>query len=270
MTTTATTTTAKISKVIATLTTMLLWPLRFGAFFARAIAAVVAAPPAKDTLLLTVRLLVRSLPVVLVVTFFSGAMLTVQAAASMASFGAASMSGLIVGFGGVREVFPLLAGGSMAARTGAELASQLQAMRVTRQVEALEMMGLDPFRLLVAPRVIACTLGGPLCVIAAMVSGLVGAQLVGVFQLGIDRGAMWDALLSTLGTVDVVVGLVKGAVLGLIVGVVATFEGFTSDESGPRSVGRAANRAVIRGMIFVCSASLTLSMIIYGRLLVSE
>ena len=261
---------ARLARLTTSTTTALLWPLRFGAFFARAIRAALSGPPAKDTLLLTVRLLVRSLPVVLVVTFFSGAMLTVQAAASMASFGAASMSGLIVGFGGVREVFPLLAGGSMAARTGAELASQLQAMRVTRQVEALEMMGLDPLRLLVAPRLIACTLGGPLCVLAAMVSGLVGAQLVGVFQLGIDRGAMWDALLSTLGSIDVVVGLVKGVALGVIVGVVACFEGFAADDSGPASVGRAANRAVIRSMIFVCLASLTLSMLIYGQLLVNK
>jgi phospholipid/cholesterol/gamma-HCH transport system permease protein len=243
------------------------WPLRVAAFCMRTLWAATKGPPATDTLLLTVRLLVRSLPVVLVVTFFSGAMLTVQAAVSLQSFGASNMSGLIVGFGGVREVFPLLAGGSLAARTGAELASQLQAMRVTRQVEALEMMGLDPFRLLVAPRLIACILGGPLCVVAAMVAGLAGAHIIGVFQLGIDRGTMWGALLSAVGTIDVIVGVVKGVVLGAVVGAVATFEGSTSDETGPRSVGRAANRAVIRGMVLVCSSSLALSMLIYGRLI---
>ena len=177
------------------------------------------------------------------------------------------MAGLIVGFGGVREVFPLLAGGALAARTGAELASQLQAMRVTRQVEALSMMGLDPVRLLVAPRVLACIFGGPLCVVAAMVAGLVGGQVVGVYQLQIDRGAMWDSLLQAIGVVDVYVGLVKGVILGLLVGVVATFEGFASDESGASSVGRAANRAVIRSMVVVCSASLMLSLFVYGRLL---
>jgi phospholipid/cholesterol/gamma-HCH transport system permease protein len=139
-------------------------------------------------------------------------------------------------------------------------------MRVTRQVEALEMMGLDSLQLLVAPRIIACVIGGPLCVVAAMVSGLIGAHVIGVYQLGIDRGAMWGALLQAVGTVDVIVGVVKGLVLGLLVGVVATFEGFCSDETGPRSVGRAANRAVIRSMVVVCAASLALSMLIYGRL----
>ena len=244
----------------------LLWPLRVCAFLMRTLTAGLRGPPAKDTVLLTVRLLLRSLPVVVVVTFFAGAMLTVQAAVSLAGFGAASMSGLIVGFGGVREVFPLLAGGSLAARTGAELASQLQAMRVTRQVEALEMMGLDSLQLLVAPRIIACIIGGPLCVLAAMVSGLMGSHIIGVFQLGIDQGTMWGALLQAVGTVDVMVGVVKGLVLGLLVGTVATFEGFCSDETGPRSVGRAANRAVIRSMVVVCATSLALSMLIYGRL----
>jgi phospholipid/cholesterol/gamma-HCH transport system permease protein len=244
----------------------LLWPLRLAAFATRALRASLPWPPAKDTLLLTVRLLLRSLPVVVIVTFFAGAMLTVQAAVSLESFGARSVAGLIVGFAGVREVFPLLAGGSLAARTGAELASQLQAMRVTRQVEALEMMGLDTMRLLVAPRLVACVLGGPFCVLAAMVAGLIGAWVIGVFQLGIDRGAMWGSLLQAVGAVDVGIGVVKGMVLGGLVGAVATFEGFSGELAGPQSVGAAANRAVIRGMVVVCAAALGLSMLIYGRL----
>ena len=242
-------------------------PLMLPAFAARASAAVVKGPPAVDTLLLMVRLLVRSLPVVVVVNFFCGAMLTVQAAASLATFGAPDMAGLIVGFGGVREVFPLLAGGALAARTGAEMASQLQAMRVTRQVEALEVMGLDPLVLLVAPRLLACALGGPAVVVAAMVSGLFGAQAVGVFQLGIDRAHMWSTLLSAVSSVDVVVGCVKGVVLGFLIGAVSCFEGFASADVDAAGVGRAANRAVVRGMVVVCAACLALSSLIYGRLL---
>jgi phospholipid/cholesterol/gamma-HCH transport system permease protein len=247
--------------------TSLLWPLRAAAFAARVAAATWPWPPARDTLLLTVSLLTRSLPVVVVVTFFAGAMLTVQAAVSLETFGARSVSGLIVGFGGVREVFPLLAGGSLAARTGAEIASHLQTMRVSRQVEALEMMGLDSLRLLVVPRVIACLVGGPFCVLAAMVSGLAGAYIIGVLQLGIDRGAMWGALMQAIGGVDVVIGVIKGACLGGLVGVVATFEGMTGDLAGPQSVGAAANRAVVRGMVVVCAAALGLSMLIYGRII---
>jgi phospholipid/cholesterol/gamma-HCH transport system permease protein len=225
--------------------------------------ALFAAPPIVDTVLVTARLVVRSLPIAFIVCFFSGAMLEVQAAASLLPFGAMSMAGLVVGFGGVREVFPLLAGGTLAARSGAELASQLGSMKVTRQVEALAMMGLDPHRELVAPRVWACVLGGPVIVWASMVSGILGAHLVGIFQLGIDRGASWSTLLSTVGAGDLFVGGVKGVALGFIIGVISTHEGLMAD-AGAASVGRAANRAVILGMIVVCSASLALSVLLYG------
>lgn len=250
---------------VARLLPPLLWPLRLASLGARVVVDVPRAPLV-DTVLLSVRLLLRSLPVVVVVTFFTGAMLTVQAASSMARFGAASMAGLVVGFGGVREVFPLLAAGALAARSGAEIASQLQAMRSTRQVEALEMMGLSPLQLLVVPRVIACTLGGPVCVLASMLSGLLGGFVVGVFQLNIDRGAMWSTLLATLSPVDVLVGVVKGVVLGFLVGLVASLEGTVSTSMGAASVGAAANRAVVRGMIVVCMTALGLSLLIYGRL----
>jgi phospholipid/cholesterol/gamma-HCH transport system permease protein len=242
-------------------------PLRFFAFSARATLALFRGMPLPDVAMLTTRLLVRSLPIVVVVTFFCGAMLTVQAAASLHSFGAASMSGVIVGFGGVREVFPLLAGGALAARSGAEIASQLQAMRVTRQIEALEMMGLDALPLLVAPRLLACVLGTPICVLVAMLAGLLGAHVVGVVQLDIDRGAMWHALLSGVTLFDLEVGVAKGVLLGVIIGLISTFEGFAGQGTDAASVGEAAHRAVIRGMVVVCAACLVVSSLVYGRFL---
>jgi phospholipid/cholesterol/gamma-HCH transport system permease protein len=241
-------------------------PLRFVAFVVVAGVAIFRGMPLRDAVLLTSRLLVRSLPIVVVVNVFCGAMLTVQAAASLQAFGAASMSGVVVGFGGVREVFPLLAGGALAARSGAEIASQLQAMRVTRQVEALAMMGLDPLPLLVAPRLLACIVGAPLCVLAAMLAGLFGAQLVGTMQLRIDAGTMWMALLSGVSRFDVLVGVLRGILLGALVGGIATFEGFARADNDAASVGRAAHHAVIRGMVLVCAACLLLSWLIYGRL----
>jgi phospholipid/cholesterol/gamma-HCH transport system permease protein len=240
-------------------------PLRFVAFVARTFVAGFRGMPLVDVVLLASRLLVRSLPIVVVVNIFCGAMLTVQAAASLQAFGAASMSGVVVGFGGVREVFPLLAGGALAARSGAEIASELQAMRVTRQVEALEMMGLDPLALLVAPRLLACVVGAPLCVLAAMVAGLFGAHAVGAWQLGIDAGTMWNALLSGVSRFDVAVGGARGMLLGVLIGGVACFEGFAGVDNDAASVGRAAHRAVIRGMVVVCAACLLLSWLIYGR-----
>lgn len=209
-------------------------------------------------------LLVRSLPVVAMVSFFSGAMLTVQAANSLALIGGGPLSGLIVGLGGVREMFPLLAVASVAARSGAEFASELGSMRTTQQVDALEVMGVDTMRMLVAPRVIAATLGTPVCVLAACATGLLGSWVIGTFQLGIDRGSMWSALTGAVLPEDFLVGLFKGTVLGFIVGCVATREGLLA-KRGAEGVGSATNRAVVRAMVVVCLVSLLMTYAFYGQ-----
>lgn len=235
------------------------------AFWPRAAVATLRGPPPVDTVLLTLRLVVTSVPVVFAVTFFSGAMLTVQAAASLAPFGGGALAGIAVGFGGIREVFPLLAAASVAARSGAEIASQLATMRVTKQLDALEVMGLDPLRLLVGPRIVAAVVGTPLCVLVGCGAGMLGAQAIGAWQLGLDRGAMWTNLWSGIVAADLTVGAVKGLALGFLLGAVSAREGLVA-EPGARGVGKATNRAVIRALVVVSGASLALSSAIYGRL----
>lgn len=234
------------------------------AFLGRATWAMFRLPSFGSFTALLAKLLLSSFPVVGVVAFFSGAMLTVQAANSLSLIGGGPLSGMIVGLGGVREMFPLLAVAAVAARTGAEFASELGTMRVTQQVDALEVMGTDPMRLLVGPRVLAATVGTPLCVLLACAAGLVGSWVIGVFQLGIDRGSMWSALTSAVVPADFVVGLAKGVVLGWLVGAITTREGLSAS-GGPRGVGAATNRAVVRAMIVVCCVSLFLTFVFYGK-----
>jgi phospholipid/cholesterol/gamma-HCH transport system permease protein len=236
------------------------------AFLPRAFLAALRGPPPIDTLLLFLRLVTTSVPVVFVVTFFSGAMLTLQAAASLTPLGGADMAGLVVGFGGVREVFPLLACAAVAARTGAEFASELGTMKTTQQIDALEVMGVDPLRTLAGPRVLAAIFGTPICVLVACGAGMLGSQAVGAFQLGLDRGANWARLWSGVGVEDLWVGAGKGAILGFLLAAIAVREGFVA-AGGAAGVGRATNRAVIRAMVIVCAASLGLTSLVYGRLL---
>ncbi|HEY4224110.1 MAG TPA: ABC transporter permease [Myxococcota bacterium] len=234
-------------------------------FLVRAVAALFRGPPLVDTLAVFVRLVSTSAPVVFVVVFFGGAMLTMQGALSLAPLGGAAMAGIVVGFGGVREVFPLLAAAAVAARSGAEFASELGTMKTTQQIDALEVMGVDPMRTLVAPRVLGSILGTPLCVLVAIGAGMIGAQAVGALQLGIDRGAMWSRLWSAVSVQDLYVGVAKAALLGFLLGVVATREGLVAT-GGAAGVGRATNRAVVRAMVVVCAASLLVTALVYGRL----
>lgn len=233
-------------------------------FAARATAEAARAAGTGTARVHLTRLWVRSLPVVAVVAFFSGAMLTVQAVSSLALVGGGALSGTIVGLGGVREVFPLLAVAAVAARTGAEFASELGTMRVTQQIDALDVMGVDPLRLLVAPRVFAAVVGTPACVLVSVALGLIGSQLVGTIQLGVDAGSMWAALWGSVRQADLLIGVGKGIILGWLVGVIATREGLCA-QGGPRGVGRATNRAVVRSMVAVCCTSLALTYVLYGR-----
>lgn len=235
------------------------------AFLPRALLATLRGPPPVDTLLVFLRLVTTSVPVAFVVAFFSGAMLTIQAAASLMPMGGGDMAGLVVGFGGVREVFPLLAAASVAARSGAEFASELGTMKTTQQIDALEVMGVDPMRVLVGPRVVAAVLGTPVCVLVACAAGMLGAQAVGAFQLDIDRGAMWTRLWSGVALADLEVGAVKGLVLGFLLAAISVREGLLAT-GGAAGVGRATNKAVIRAMVVVCAASLVLTSLVYGRL----
>lgn len=239
--------------------------LAIAAFLPRALLATLQGPPLADTVLLTLRLVTTSAPVVFTVVFFGGAMLTVQAAASLSPMGGGDMSGLIVGFGGIREVFPLLAAAAIAARSGAEFASEVGTMRTTQQIDALEVMGVDPVRALAGPRILAAVLGAPLCVLVACGAGMIGSQAVGAFQLGIDRGAMWARLWSGIVVEDLYVAAGKGVVLGFLLAAIAVREGLVAS-GGAAGVGRATNRAVVRAMIAVCAASLLLTALIYGRL----
>jgi phospholipid/cholesterol/gamma-HCH transport system permease protein len=94
---------------------------------------------------------------------------------------------------------------------------------------------------------------------------MVGAQAVGAFQLGIDRGAMWTRLWSGVSELDLYVGAAKGALLGFLLAATSIREGLLAT-GGAAGVGRATNKAVIRAMIAVCAASLGLTSLVYGGL----
>ncbi len=137
-------------------------------------------------------------------------------------------------------------------------------MKVTEQVDALEVMGLDPMRLLVGPRIVAAILGTPLCVLIADAVGLLGAQVIGSVQLGIDPGSMWNALTASVVLPDLYIGMGKGLILGWLIALVTTYEGLHAS-GGASGVGRATNQAVVRAMIVTCVASLAITYLIYGR-----
>ncbi len=208
---------------------------------------------------------VGSVGLLTVLTVFSGLNLSVQSYATFERFGGQDFLGMFAGIGGVRELYPVMAAVVCGARIGANLAAALANMKISEQVEALEVMGIDPMRHLVAPRLWAVTLALPILCGYANVVGI-GASYVGaVHQLGLDGGTFISQLHEHVGLADLGVGMLKGLIFGWLVAVIATFHGYrAAKKEGAEGVGVATNRAIVHGAVMCILLNLAISWLLYG------
>ena len=196
---------------------------------------------------------------------FAGLNLSVQSYATFERFGGQDFLGMFAGIGGVRELYPVMAAVVCGARIGANLAAALANMKISEQVEALEVMSVDPMRHLVAPRLWAVTLALPILCGYANVIGI-GASYVGaVWQLGLDGGTFRSQLGEFVHLSDLAVGMLKGLIFGWLVALIATFHGYRAlKKEGAEGVGVATNRAIVHGAVMCILLNLFISWALYG------
>jgi len=208
---------------------------------------------------------VGSVGLLTILTVFAGLNLSVQSYATFERFGGQDFLGMFAGIGGVRELYPVMAAVVCGARIGATLAAALANMKISEQVEALEVMSVDPMRHLIAPRLWAVTLALPLLCGYANVVGI-GASYVGaVYQLGLDGGTFVSQLRETVDLGDLLVGMFKGLVFGWLVALIATFHGYrAAKKDGAEGVGIATNRAIVHGSLMCILLNLLISWLLYG------
>ena len=135
-------------------------------------------------------------------------------------------------------------------RIGASMAAEIGTMRVTEQVDALTTLSTNPFKYLVAPRVIAGLTMLPLLVVVADIIGVLGGYLVSVFSLGFNAANYMQSTFDFMETLDVVSGLVKAAVFGMIITVMGCYHGYYS-QGGAHGVGKATTNAVVSSSILI-------------------
>lgn len=206
-----------------------------------------------------------SLGLLTILTIFAGLNLSVQSYGAFVRFGAQDMLGTFSAIGGVRELFPVMAAVICGARIGANLAASLANMRISEQIEALEVMAVDPMRYLIAPRLWAVTLALPLLCGYANVIGLGASYVAAVYQLGVDGGSFIDQVQSQVSLFDLFAGVFKGILMGWGVALVACYHGYTtSKRDGADGVGIATNRAIVHGAVLCIVSNLLLSWIMYG------
>jgi len=203
-------------------------------------------------------LAVRSAPLVIVTSTFTGMVLALQTAYSLARFGAKPYVGSIVGLAIVRELGPVLAALMVGGRAGAGIASELGSMQVTEQVDAIRAMGADPVQKLVLPRVLATTLGLPLLTIFSIAVGIAGGMVVADAQYGIASGFYLQTVTSVVRIGDFASGVAKTVVFGWAIGMIGCHVGLAT-RGGTVGVGRATTRAVVIASIVVLVADFFLT-----------
>jgi phospholipid/cholesterol/gamma-HCH transport system permease protein len=194
---------------------------------------------------------VRSMPVIIVISIFVGAVSAWQAAYQFQFIGAPlRLLGQAVGKAVVIELAPVLSAIVFAGRVGAGVTAELGTMKVTEQVDALQTMGINPVRYLVQPRVLACLLMVPFLVVVANFIAIVGALLVSVIGVDVSSETFLNGFRDSFKIGDFINGLIKAAVFGLTIGVVGCWEGLNA-EGGAQGVGRATTNSVVISSVLV-------------------
>ena len=203
----------------------------------------------------TVRVGVRAIGIVVLVSFAIGAILALQTEPSLADFGQSDKVANIIVVAIFRELGPLIAAIVLAGFAGAAIAAELGTMVVGEEIEALESMALNPIRFLVVPRVLATAASlFVLSVIADLVAVTAGG-IVGVFFLDIPYEVYRENTLNQVSASDFLSGLVKSVVFGTILGLIACHNGLKVS-GGAAGVGKATTDTVVQSVVSIIFADL--------------
>src|SRR5215472_16121559 len=193
---------------------------------------------------------VGSLPIVVLIGFFTGAVLAVQTANTLQRFGSITLIGQLVSLSMVRELGPVLTGILVAGRNASGMASELGSMKVTEQIDAMRAMVVDPTKKLVTPRITATVIMLFFLSIISDLVGLVGGWFISYFLLGLDTNQYWTTAYQSLRFGDVFMGLSKPVVFGFIIASIGCYYGMTA-KGGTQGVGRATTQAVVSASVLI-------------------
>jgi phospholipid/cholesterol/gamma-HCH transport system permease protein len=191
-----------------------------------------------------------SLPIIVLVGTFTGAVTSLQMVKAFELFGLQSIAGGVTGKSLSLELAPVLTCLMLSGRAGAGIATELGTMRITEQIDALETMAVNPLQYLILPRLVMGTLMAPILTLLFFIVGMIGAYVVAVFTLNVDHGQFVENFEAYVKTMDVVQGLIKSALFGLAVILIACYQGYNATGGG-RGVGLGTTRAVVAGSVAV-------------------
>jgi phospholipid/cholesterol/gamma-HCH transport system permease protein len=207
---------------------------------------------------------VLSLPIVLVSGLFIGMVLALQGYTILSDFGSEAAIGQMIALTLVRELGPVVTALLFAGRAGSALTAEIGLMKATEQLSSMEMMGVDPLRRVIAPRLWAGFIAMPVLAVIFTVVGIWGGMLVGVEWLGVFDGAYWGNMQSAVNFVDDVLnGVIKSVVFGFVCAWIAVYQGY---DCVPTSAGisSATTKTVVYSSLAVLGLDFALTAVMLG------
>jgi len=193
---------------------------------------------------------VKTLPIISVTGFIIGLVLAMQSEPVMIRFGAGSYLPGMVALSVVRELGPVITALIFAGRVSSGIGAELGSMRVTEQIDAMEVSAIHPFKFLVVTRVLACTLILPMLTVYAIFLGLFGGFLAIYLSQNISLQLYINAVIHSVEFVDLIPGIIKTFFFGFSVGIVGSYKGYNAD-SGTVGVGRASTSSVVVSSLLI-------------------
>lgn len=203
----------------------------------------------------------KSMPLVALAGAAIGVVLSLQSRQSLTRFGAKSLLPAAIVFSIIHEIGPIITALVVAGRVGAGIGAELASMKVTEQIDAIEASAVNPYRLLAAPRILACILMLPLLTLAADLCGLVMGWVAQALVEPLSLQQFISSGFKGTGFNDFLPPTFKTAVFGLIIGLIACFQGMRT-EGGAAGVGRAATSSVVLSSLLLIMADVVLVKII--------
>ena len=199
----------------------------------------------------------KSLPLIALAGAATGAVISLQTRDSLVRFGAKSFLPAVIAFSLVKESGPIITGLMVSGRVGAGIGAQIGSMRVTEQIDAMEASAVDPFKFLVATRVLACIVMLPLLSLASDFCGILMGWVANTLAEPVSLRLFLDNGFKNMLFSDFIPPILKTMVFGFIIGIVACFQGMRT-QGGTEGVGRSATSSVVLSSLFVVLADVVL------------
>jgi phospholipid/cholesterol/gamma-HCH transport system permease protein len=216
----------------------------------------------RNTLIQMERIGIGSIPLVLVTSLFVGAVTSIQAAYQFHGYVPLMYLGTVVGKSVILELGPVLTALVVGGRVSASIAAELGTMKVTEQIDAMEMIAVDPIEFLVLPRLVAAVVMLPVLTIFSDLLAILGGMVVANVSIGVSFNTFASGLKLLFRYQDLAGGLMKTFVFGLIIAHMGCYHGFVT-KGGAEGVGRATMRAVVSSCLLILISNYLLASLIF-------